>query len=213
MVAFNKAKGEAQKSSFDQYAYKTGDNKLRLVGEILPRYIYWVRGENNKNIPMECLSYDRDSEAFLNKEKDYVREFFPDLKCGWAYVMYCINLETGALQVLNLKKKLFAQILDLASEGLGDPTDPETGWDICFKREKTGPQVYNVEYTLQPLKCQKAVRPLTDEEQALVAEAKPIETLLPRPTPDAQKELLERITKGTPDENVDSDLSAEFDVS
>ena len=28
-------------------------------------------------------------------------------------------------------------------EDLGNPTDTETGWDIFFKRLKTGPQVFN----------------------------------------------------------------------
>ena len=83
-IKFNQARGSAIKSKIDQYTYKNGDNVLRMVGDILPRYVYWVKGENDKNIPMECLSFDRDTETFNNKEKDYVRDFFPALKCGWA---------------------------------------------------------------------------------------------------------------------------------
>jgi hypothetical protein len=214
MVAFNKTTGEAQKSSLNQYTYKNGENRLRLVGEVLPRYIYWVSGENNKNIPMECLSFDREKEAFLNKEKDWVREFYPDLKCGWAYVMQGIDLDTGELKVINLKKKLFQQIHSLAIEdGLGDPTDPVEGWDVHFTRKKTGPNVFNVEYTVQALKCSNGKRPLTDEEMALVNNMTPIEDLLPRPTADAQKELLERITNpSTQEENEDPTLADEFDI-
>lgn len=213
MVAFNKTAGGAQKSELRQYQYKMGENSLRLVGEILPRYVYWVTGENGKNIPMECLSFDREKEAFLNEEKDWVRDFYPDLKCGWAYVMQAIDLETGEIKVLNLKKKLLSQIVDLMNEGLGDPTDIEEGWDVYFSREKTGPQVFNVEYTLKPLKCQKGKRPLTDEERELVANMKPIGELLPRPTPDAQNELLKRLTEASPEENTDPDLEEEFDIS
>ena len=40
-------------------------------------------------------------------------------------------------KVVNLKKKLWEQIIT-AAEDLGDPTDPESGWDVQFKRVKTG---------------------------------------------------------------------------
>jgi hypothetical protein len=104
------------------------------------------------------------------------------------------------------------QIL-VAAEDLGDPTDQEAGWDIHFKRTKTGPNVYNVEYQLQTLKCQKGIRALTDSEKEGVEAAKPIDELLPRPTPDAQKELLERIMNAGGDANVDESISDEFDIS
>jgi hypothetical protein len=59
----------------------------------------------------------------------------------------------------------------------------------------------------------KDQRPLTDAERAAVAAAKPIDEMLPRPTPDSQKELLERVSKGST-ANVDTDtIGNEFDVS
>jgi hypothetical protein len=207
-LAFGKAKGSAQKANVKQYEYKNGDNKIRLVGGILPRYVYWIKGDNDKNIPMECLSFDRETEAFTNKEKDWVREFYPDLKCGWSYAIQCIDPNDGEVKVLNLKKKLLEQIM-LAAEDLGDPTDPETGWDVHFKRVKTGPLPYNVEYQFQPLKCKP--RPLTDEERDAIANAKSIDELLPRPTADAQKELLDRVMNQAGDE-VDESIEDEFDI-
>jgi len=207
-LAFGKAKGSAQKANVKQYEYKNGDNKIRLVGGILPRYVYWIKGDNDKNIPMECLSFDRETEAFTNKEKDWVREFYPDLKCGWSYAIQCIDPNDGEVKVLNLKKKLLEQIM-LAAEDLGDPTDPETGGDVHFKRVKTGPLPYNVEYQFQPLKCKP--RPLTDEERDAIVNAKSIDELLPRPTADAQKELLDRIMNQAGDE-VDESIEDEFDI-
>ena len=35
-IKFNQVKGEAQKSKINQYTYVEGDNKFRLVGDILP---------------------------------------------------------------------------------------------------------------------------------------------------------------------------------
>ena len=206
-LSFNKQTGGAQKSSIDTFQYVDGDNKMRVVGDILARYVYWIKGENDKNIPMECLSFDRNSERFNNVDKDWVREYYPDLKCGWSYATQCI--EGGKVKVVNLKKKLWEQIIT-AAEDLGDPTDPDTGWDICFKRVKTGPLPYNVEYQLQALKCKP--RPLTDEERDLVADLKSMDDVMSRPTPDAQKELLDRVRKGS-DDNVDESLEDEFNVA
>ena len=205
-LSFNKQTGGAQKSSIDTFQYVDGDNKMRVVGDILARYVYWIKGENDKNIPMECLSFDRNSERFNNVDKDWVREYYPDLKCGWSYATQCI--EGGKVKVVNLKKKLWEQIIT-AAEDLGDPTDPDTGWDICFKRVKTGPLPYNVEYQLQALKCKP--RPLTDEERALVADLKSMDDVMSRPTPDAQKELLDRV-RNDGNESDDELLEQEFNV-
>ena len=206
-ISFNQQKGSAQKTSISTFQYKDGDNSFRLVGDILARYVYWVKGENDKNIPLECLSFDRNAEAFNNKEKDWVREYYPDLKCGWSYATQCID--NGEVKVVNLKKKLWEQIIT-AAEDLGDPTDTETGWEIKFKRVKTGPLPYNVEYQLQPLKCKPSA--LSDSDAALAADVKSMDDVMPRPTPDAQKELLDRIRQETVSES-DETLEAEFNVA
>jgi hypothetical protein len=217
-IKFGDAKGTAIKEKVDQYVYKNGDNVVRIVGGLLPRYVYWIKGENNKDIPMECLSFDREKEKFTNAEKDWVKEYYPDLKCGWAYACQVIDPSDGKIKVLNLKKKLLEQIMT-AAEDLGDPADSETGWDIYFKKVKTGSQVYNVEYQFQALKCKK--RPLNAGERAALDTMKSIDDLLPRPTTDAQHELLERIRKGATqqteavagtDTAVPSDVESELDL-
>ena len=205
-LQFAKSKGAAQKSSINSYTYRDGDNSLRLVGDILARYVYWIEGKNGKNIPFECLSFDRNEERFNNKEKDWVREYNPDLKCGWSYAMQCID--NGEVKVVNLKKKLFEQIMT-AAEDLGDPTDPETGWEVKFKRVKTGPLAYNVEYQLQVLKCK--TRPLDKDEMALYETLKSMDDVMPRPTPDAQKALLDEFRQAGAEE-IDETLEDEFKI-
>ena len=206
-ISFNQQKGSAQKTSIKSFQYVNGDNKMRLCGDILARYVYWIKGQNDKNIPMECLSFDRNTESFNNKEKDWVREYYPDLKCGWSYATQCID--NGEVKVVNLKKKLWEQIIT-AAEDLGDPTDPETGWDICFKKVKTGPLPYNVEYQLQALKCKPSS--LSKDDKALLEDLKSMDDVMPRPTPDAQKELLDRIREASTTE-VDETLEAEFNIA
>lgn len=207
-IKFNQTKGGAVKEKVDQYIYKNGDNVVRIVGDLLPRYVYWIKGENNKDIPMECLSFDRQTEKFLNKEKDWVRDFYPDLKCGWAYACQVIDPNDNKIKVMNLKKKLLEQIL-VAAEDLGDPSDPEAGWDVYFKRVKTGAQAYNVEYQLQALKCKK--RALTSAELSLIENLKSMDEVLPRPTPDAQKELLERVRRGASENSTEEEIPEEVE--
>ena len=124
--SFGDTKGKAASNSIDSYTYKDGENIVRLVGGVLPRYVYWLKGTNDKDIPVECLAFDREEERFANKEVDHVTSYFPDKKCSWAYSVNCIDPNDGKVRVLNLKKKLFQQILT-AAEDLGDPTDVTTG--------------------------------------------------------------------------------------
>lgn len=204
-LAFTQSKGKAQKTSHEAYAYKDKENTVRLVGGVLPRYVYWVKGTNNKDIPIECLAFDREKEKFTNIEVDHVQKYFPDKKCQWAYAINCIDPSDGKVKVLNLKKKLFEQIR-AAAEDLGDPTDPVSGWDVTFKKEKTGPLPFNVEYTLQVLRCKK--RPLTEEEQAAVKESLNIDDKFIRPTPDEVKALCEKIQSGESEDTSSSEAEA-----
>lgn len=209
-LGFGSVKGSAKKEKVDSYKYVDGDNSVRLFGNILPRYVYWIKGTNGKNLPFECLEFNRTTEEFDKAEKDWVKEFFPDLKCGWSYSMMCLDSQNRP-QVFNFKKKLFDQIMANIDD-LGDPTDPDNGWLLKFSKKKTGPLPINVEYTLQTVKCLNSKGSLSDEERAAIEASKPIEEILIRATPAQQKELLEKIVKGeedTIDESVEDELSVE----
>ena len=206
-LSFKQTKGKAQSNKVEAYEYKDGENTVRLIGGVLPRYIYWLKGTNNKDIPVECLAFSREKEKFDNMEKDWVSEYFPDAKCSWSYSVNCIDPKSGKVVALNLKKKLFGQIVT-AAEDLGDPTDYDTGWDVVFKRTKTGPLAFNVEYTLQVLRCKP--RSLTEDERTMADAAKSIDEKFPRPTEAEVKALLEKITsnEGQDDEGSDSEQEA-----
>ena len=164
-ISFSSTKGKAQSNKVDTYVYKDGDNVVRLVGGVLPRYVYWVKGSNNKDIPIECLAFNRETEKFDNKDTDHVQKYFPEVKCSWSYVVNCIDPTDGKVKALNLKKKLFEQIIT-AAEDLSDPTDYVKGWDVVFKRVKTGPLAYNVEYQLQVLRCKPRALSAAEVEAA-----------------------------------------------
>lgn len=205
-LKFGETKGKAVKKSVEAYEYKDGENTVRLIGGVLPRYVYWLKGTNNKDIPIECLAFDRDKEKFTNTEMDYVPQYFPDKKCSWAYSVNCIDPKDGKVKALNLKKKLFEQIIT-AAEDLGDPTDYDNGWDVVFKRQKTGPLPFNVEYTLAVLKCKR--RALSAEERALADAAEDIDSKFPRPTPEEVKAALEKIMQGDQGEGDDTTVDRE----
>ena len=205
-ISFKNTKGKAQSNKVDAFEYKDGENTVRLVGGILPRYVYWLKGSNNKDIPVECLAFDREAEKFNNLQKDHVQEFFPDAKCSWSYSINCIDPKQGKVVALNLKKKLFEQIMT-AAEDLGDPTDYDTGWDVVFKRVKTGPLAFNVEYQLQVLRCKP--RKLTAEEREMADAAKSIDEKYIRPTEAEVLALLEKITSGTDADETQSEAEKE----
>jgi hypothetical protein len=207
-IGFGSVKGSAKKEKADQYKYEDGDNSVRLFGNILPRYVYWIKGTNNKNLPFECLEFNRESETFDKAEKDYVKDYFPDLKCSWSYSMMALDKNNKPV-VFNFKKKLFDQIMANIDD-LGDPTDPDNGWLLKFTKKKTGPLPINVEYTLQVMKCANSKGPLSAEESEAIANSKTIEELIPRPTPEAQKELLEKIVNGVENDNIDESVEEEL---
>lgn len=208
-IKFGEVAGKAKKGA-NAYAFKDGENTIRIFGEVLPRYIYWLKGKNGKDLPVECLSFDRNKEKFTNQEKDWVREYFPDLKCSWAYVVQGFDVAEKKPVVINLKKKLFEQILN-AAEDLGDPTSVEDGWDIVFKKQKTGSLAFNVEYTLSVLRCKK--RALTEEELQIVESAQSIDELVPRLTADEQKKFIEEniLDSAKSDEEVPEEMQESVD--
>jgi hypothetical protein len=177
-----------------------------MVGDVLPRYVYWLTTADGKRVPMECLGFDRDKEQFTNIEKDWVRHYFPDLKCSWAYAVQCVDKD-NKVKVLNLKKKLFESVM-VAAEDLGDPTDIETGWALCFKKQKTGPLPFNVEYTLQVLKCKP--EPLNAEQLEAIKELPNIDDVISRPTSELQKEFIEsRVLENTGKTSIPSEVAEE----
>ena len=205
-IKFGNIEGKAKKSSVDAYTYIEGDNKIRMVGDVLPRYVYWLTTADGKRVPMECLGFDRDKEQFTNIEKDWVRHYFPDLKCSWAYAIQCVDKD-NKVKVLNLKKKLFESVM-VAAEDLGDPTDIETGWALCFKKQKTGPLPFNVEYTLQVLKCKP--EPLSADQLEAIKELPNIDDVISRPTSELQREFIEsRVLENTGKTSIPDEVAEE----
>lgn len=213
-LSFNNVKGQAQKSGVQSYDFKpTGDHKVRLFGSIIPRYVYWLKGSNNKSLPVQCLDFNRQTQKFDGAQKDWVKQMYPSMKCQWAYTMLCVH--EGKVKAFNFKRKLFGQIMTLAQD-LGDPTDLETGWDLYFQKKKTGPLDINVQYTVQQIKCSKGQGPVDEATRKLIQDSKPAQQVFSRNTPEQQKVFLQKLLTNSSEteQNIDDQsISAQFDIT
>ena len=121
--------------------------KIRLVGNVLPRWIRWVTTKEGKKYPLEVVSFDRDTEEFTNA-KDPFTELSEEVyneKPQFAYVVNCFDRSDNRLKLLDLKLTVFRQLLDLAKDPeYGSPADEKTGYDVTIIKEKTGPLTYAV---------------------------------------------------------------------
>jgi len=168
MVSWDQTKGntKSERKVIEKISLAT-DIKVRFIGDILPRHVYWIHNKEGKRLPVECLSFDRASETFTN-DKDPMKELPPEIyseKPAFAYVCNVLDRSDGKIKLFDLRSTIFKQIVDYArNPEYGNPADPERGYDITIKKEKTGPLPQNVKYTCVPARTSKA---LTAEEKKL----------------------------------------------
>ena len=187
-IKFTDLAGKASKAGPERFKPANGRNAIRIVGSVVPGYKYWLTTKDNTPVPMDCLGFNRETEVFDNKVTDMVRRYFPEKKCSWAYQSFIIDRSDGKVKLFDHKKKLFESILDAAKKKLGDPTDPENGWDIIFTKTKTGPLAYNVEYRLETFELVNS--PLSDTDKKAIEEAGVIEDIAKIPTPEEQEAFI-----------------------
>lgn len=175
--------------------------RLRILGNVLPRYIRWVVTNEGKKYPLECLSFDREREEFSGA-KDPFKEIPESVyaeKPQFAYVVNCIDRADGKLKLMDLKTTVFKQLVDYARDpDYGSPADPDNGYDITIRKEKTGPLPQNVKYTVMP---SRSSTPLTEKEREL--ELYNLDTIFKRQTYEEQKEWLLKNTQLFSEESAD----------
>jgi len=211
---FTDLQGKASKSGPDRFKPQEGRNAFRIIGAVVPGYKYWLKTRDDTSVPMDCLSFNRETEQFDNRVRDVVREYFPDKKCSWAYQSLVIDRADGKVKLFDHKKKLFQEIVDVAKKKFGDPTDEEKGWDVVFERKKTGPHTFNVEYKLEVFELSNSA--LTDADKAAIAEATEkfgtIEDIARLPTPEEQEQFIKNyILPKEEEDDVDEEIANEFD--
>jgi len=194
MVAWDKARGKqssgsSQRKEIERLSLSIGDTKVRLIGDVMPRYCYWVVTTEGKKMPIECLSFSRETESFDNNAQDPFKEIDTAIysdKPQFSYVCNVIDRTDGKIKLFDLRATIYSQIVDYASNPeYGNPADPVKGYDLTVKKEKTGPLPQNVKYTVVPARSNIA---LTEDEQKL--ELFELDRIYKRQTYDEQKEWL-----------------------
>ena len=188
-----KSQGSSERKEIQRITLGNGDNKLRLIGDVMPRYVYWLTTKDGKRMPVECLKFDRNTEQFSGTE-DPFDEVSPDIyadKPQFAYVCNVIDRSDNQVKLFDLKATIYRQIVDFAKDPeYGNPADETSGYDITIVKEKTGPLPQNVKYTVRPARASTA---LTDDEKS--AELFDLDRIYKRPDYTEQKRwLLENTT-------------------
>ena len=123
----------------------------RLLGPVLARYVYWLDGVTGR-VAIPCISFDRDTEEFINTP-DPVQELTNEVPY-FSYVCSIIDRKDGKVKPLILKKSVFKQILGLNSKH-GDPSHPETGFDLSITKQVSGLGKFDVSYNVKAVKRTK----------------------------------------------------------
>jgi len=168
---------------------KDASATVRLIGNVLPRYVYWVTTSEGKRIPVECLEFDRGDEKFDPNAKNPFNEIPENIfgeKAQFAYVCNVIDRSDNTIKLLDLKRTMYTQIKDFVNNPeYGSPADETKGYDITIKKEGTGPKPQNVKYSCMP---GRSSTPLTPKEKEL--ELYDLNKIFSRQTYDDQKQWL-----------------------
>lgn len=195
MVAWDKAKGKqnnnggGERREIKRLALGIGDTRIRLVGNLMPRYVYWIVTKEGRKMPVECLQFNRETESFDNSAPDPIKEIDEEIyneKASFAYVCNVIDRADGENKLMDLRSTIYQQIVDYATNpDYGNPADIESGYDLTIKKEKTGPLPQNVKYTIIPARNNS---PLTEAEKSM--ELYNLDNIFKRPDYDTQKQWL-----------------------
>jgi hypothetical protein len=212
MASFGKLKTQGNRPNIARFKFAEGLNDFRIVGPVLPRYVYWIKNpETGNDTPFECLSFNRDTEEFTS-DPDPVAQVFSDLKPKWSYVVKVFNYKTGNVEVMDLKKGMLGDMvehfIDLElPEGTG-PEDFEVGIDWIVERKFVGPKTFNVDYKVKSLKSKS--KPASTELREKVAAAKTIEEDFVKETAESQTARLAKLM-GEEVDNVNTDSVNDLD--
>lgn len=219
--------GEAVTNDVTYMKLAKGTNQIRVVSNILRRYVYWLENAKGKKAPFENLDFNRDTEKFENTGLNPVKELGLQAR-DWngnlefdkngqpkplgskkAYMCQVVNRATNQIEYMELKTGVFNGIKEVMAK-LNDPkqirrfADPEYRVpnpmfiDVIFNR--TGEKL-STEYKVDILETMdmvqdedtfKAMIARHKEDEALLANLKPIEEVFPRQTYSEQKEAINK---------------------
>lgn len=142
-------KGEAQSNKVT-YMKMEAQNRIRVVGDIVRKYEYWIRNDKGNSLPFENLDFDRDLEQFVQGNRNPVKELgLPNYlykggvetdnegnvvpaKSKKAYVCPVINRATNQVEYMPLKQGVFDGIKEVMTK-LNDPKQMKKFADADYR--------------------------------------------------------------------------------
>ena len=145
MVSWDQAKGKQstgsnQRREIERLSLAIGETKVRLIGEVMPRYCYWIVTKEGKKMPVECLQFSRENESFDNSAQDPFKEIDEAIysdKPQFSYVCNVIDRSDNKIKLFDLRSTIYSQIVDYATNpDYGNPADDTNGYDITIKKKR-----------------------------------------------------------------------------
>ena len=224
MSNFLASKGEAQLNNLNYAKFGMGTTQIRLVGDLLPGYAYWLKNSLNKDRKFDNLAFNPATERWDSGQPDVVKEFgFTErnekgetvpMKSKRNYQIQIINRASGKLEVMSLSKSMFDSIVaycrDTGVTDVGslelfiDKTGDQARWNSIRYNLN---QVKTMQFNSQPAKVEEA----RAKDGELLKDLKDIKELFPRPTPEELRAQIQAFLEAKPE--ADKNTQAPSDAS
>lgn len=224
MSNFLASKGEAQLNNLNYAKFGMGTTQIRLVGDLLPGYAYWLKNSLNKDRKFDNLAFNPATERWDSGQPDVVKEFgFTErndkgetvpMKSKRNYQIQILNRASGKLEVMSLSKSMFDSIVaycrDTGVTDVGslelfiDKTGDQARWNSIRYNLN---QVKTIQFNSQPAKVEEA----RAKDGELLKDLKDIKELFPRPTPEELRAQIQAFLEAKPE--ADKNTTAPSDDS
>jgi len=212
MSNFLASKGEAQLNNLNYAKFGMGTTQIRLVGDLLPGYAYWLKNSLNKDRKFDNLAFNPATERWDSGQPDVVKEFgFTErnekgetvpMKSKRNYQIQILNRASGKLEVMSLSKSMFDSIVaycrDTGVTDVGslelfiDKTGDQARWSSIRYNLN---QVKTMQFNSQPAKVEEA----RAKDGDLLKDLKDIKELFPRPTPEELRAQIQAFLEAKPE--------------
>lgn len=212
MSNFLASKGEAQLNNLNYAKFGMGTTQIRLVGDLLPGYAYWLKNSLNKDRKFDNLAFNPATERWDSGQPDVVKEFgFTErnekgetvpMKSKRNYQIQILNRSSGKLEVMSLSKSMFDSIVaycrDTGVTDVGslelfiDKTGDQARWSSIRYNLN---QVKTMQFNSQPAKVEEA----RAKDGELLKDLKDIKELFPRPTPEELRAQIQAFLEAKPE--------------
>lgn len=224
MSNFLASKGEAQLNNLNYAKFGMGTTQIRLVGDLLPGYAYWLKNSLNKDRKFDNLAFNPATERWDSGQPDVVKEFgfterndkgeIVPMKSKRNYQIQILNRASGKLEVMSLSKSMFDSIVaycrDTGVTDVGslelfiDKTGDQARWNSIRYNLN---QVKTIQFNSQPAKVEEA----RAKDGELLKDLKDIKELFPRPTPEELRAQIQAFLEAKPE--ADKNTTAPSDDS